>query len=79
MLRYLKDEPAAFDPNTIRILSRALDDAWQAVQANKTTFKMDDHRNGAREALAKHIVDMAKKGERNPQRLIEGALSRLRL
>jgi hypothetical protein len=30
-------------------------------------------------ALAKHIVDMAKQGERDRSRLIEGALARLRL
>jgi hypothetical protein len=79
MLRYLEEHPAAFDPETVRILSTALDDAWQAVQANKAAFKVDGHPEGARDALAKHIVDMAKQGERDPQRLIEGALTRLKL
>jgi hypothetical protein len=77
MLRYLKD-PAAFDPETISILSGALD-AWQAVEANKTAFRMDGHPEAARNALAKHNVDMAKQGERDRQRLIEGALARLKL
>jgi hypothetical protein len=78
MLRYLKD-PAAFDPETISILSGALDDAWQAVEADKTAFRMDGHPEAARNALAKHIVDMAKQGERDRQRLMEGALARLKL
>jgi hypothetical protein len=78
MLRYLKDL-AAFDPETISILIGALDDAWQAVEANNTAFRMDGHPEAARNALAKHIVDMAKQGERDRQRLIEGALARLKL
>jgi hypothetical protein len=79
MLRYLKDDPAAFDPEAISILSGALDDAWQVVEANKAALRMDGHPEAARNALAKHIVDMAKQGERDRQRLIEGALARLKL
>jgi hypothetical protein len=78
MLRYLGD-PAAFDPETITILSDALDEAWRQVEADKATYKVDGHAAGAREALAKHIVDMAGRGERDSQRLILGALARLRL
>jgi len=79
MLRYLKDNPAAFDSDTISILSGALDDAWQVVEANKPAFKVDGNADGARQTLAKHIVDMAKQGERDRQRLIEDALARLKL
>jgi hypothetical protein len=32
-----------------------------------------------RTILAKHIIAMAQQGERDPQRLIEGALARLEL
>jgi hypothetical protein len=79
MLRYLKDHPAAFDPDTIRVLSDALDDAWRQVEADKHNYKVDGHAEAARNALAKSIVDMAKRGERDPQRLILGSLARLRL
>jgi hypothetical protein len=41
MLRYLKDNPTAFDPEAISIVSGALDDAWQVVEANKTAFRID--------------------------------------
>ena len=41
------------------------------------------HLNGSGDAirtiLAKHIIAMAQQGERDPQRLIEGALTRLKL
>ena len=79
MDKYLAANPEAFDPEAILILSDALNDAWQVVQANKAAFKVDGHADAARTALAKHIVDMAKKGEWDRQRLIEGALMRLKL
>jgi hypothetical protein len=78
MLKYLHDHPAhaAFDPDTINILSGALDDAWQRVQVSGARF--DGQADVARTILAKHIVEMAIQGERDRQRLIEGALLRLR-
>jgi hypothetical protein len=79
MNRYLEENSAAFDPDTVLILSGALDDAWLVVEANKVAFKIDGHADGARQAIAKQIVDMAKQGERDRQRLIEGALTRLKL
>ena len=79
MRAYLKDHPTAFDPETVGVLSGALDDAWRQVEADKATYKVDGHAEATRETLAKHIVDMAKRGERDPQRLILGALARLRL
>jgi hypothetical protein len=79
MLRYLKNHPAVFDSATVSLLCGALDDAWQIVEANKATFKVDDRAEEARTALAKHIVEMAKKGERNRLRLVEGALTQIML
>jgi len=79
MLRYLKNHPAVFDPPTVQLLCAALDDAWELVEANKATFKLDGQAEGARDKLAQHIVEMAKKGERSRLRLIEGALAQLML
>lgn len=79
MLRYLKDNPTAFDPETISILSGALDDAWQVIETNKAAFRVDGDPEGARNALAKHLVDVAKQGERDRQRLMEGAFAALKL
>jgi hypothetical protein len=80
MLRYLKNHPATFDPDTVHLLCDALDDAWRIVEANLSTFKVDgEAAEGVRIALAKHIVDMAKKGERDRFRLTEGALTQLML
>ena len=77
MLRYLKENRQFFDPETIDILVRALDEAWERFQASG--HRLDGQSGAARTALAKHIVGMAKAGERDPQRLVESALVRLRL
>jgi hypothetical protein len=79
MVPYLAANPEAFDPESIRLLSGALDDAWRVVQANESKFKINGNAEGARDLLAKHIIDMAKQGELDRQRLIEGALARLKL
>ena len=80
MIRYLKDNPSpAFDPDTVQILCGALDIAWQTVEIDKAAFNVDGNAVHAREVLAKHIVALANLGERDPQRLIDGALARLRL
>jgi hypothetical protein len=79
MREFMKDHPAAFDPATIAILADALDDAWRQVEADKVRYTIDGYAEGARNALAKSIVDMATRGERDPQRLIRGAMDRLRL
>jgi len=72
----LDEQTGAFDPETISILGSALDGAWRSLE-NKS--QMNGDAEAARTVLAKHIIDMAKKGERDRQRLIEGALARLRL
>ena len=68
-------ETEDFDPETLTTLGTALDQAWMRVKAN--------HLNGsayrARTVLAQHIFAMAKQGERDPKRLIAGALMRLKL
>jgi hypothetical protein len=82
MLRYLLENPphAAFDPDTITILSSALDEAWKCAKtSNDAAFKIDGNAEAARTALAKHIVELATQGQRDRQRLVEGALARLKL
>ena len=75
-MTYVSEQSATFNPETLHILGSALDDAWQRLEVRV-------HLNGSGEAtrtiLAKHIIAMAQQGERDPQRLIEGALTRLKL
>jgi hypothetical protein len=75
-MTHVSEEPTVFHPETLHILGSALDDAWQRLEVRV-------HFNGSGDAvrtiLAKHIIAMAKQGERDRQRLIEGALARLKL
>lgn len=68
-------ENEEFDPETLHILGNALDEAWLQVKPNH----LNGSAYGARSALAQHIFAMAKQGERDPLRLIAGALMRLKL
>jgi hypothetical protein len=76
MLRYLSENPEFFDPQTIEVMSGALDEAWERVR--RSGARLDSQDRAARNALAKHIVDLAREGERDRQHLIEGALLRWR-
>ena len=68
-------ETEEFDPKTLNILGNALDEAWLRVKANH----LNGSAYGARTSLAQHIFAMAKQGERDPKRLVAGALMRLKL
>jgi hypothetical protein len=75
-MTYASEQSTTFNPETLHILGRALDDAWHRLEVRV-------HLNGSGDAvrtiLAKHVIAMAEQGERNRQRLIEGALARLKL
>jgi hypothetical protein len=77
MIRYLSENPEFFDPETLGVLIRALDEAWERFQGSGG--RLDGRAGAARTVLAKHIVEMAREGERDRQRLVESALLRLRL
>jgi hypothetical protein len=58
----------AFDPETLAILEGVLDKAWVSIQAQRNG-------NITYASLAERILNLAVKGERNPARLLAGALS----
>ena len=66
---HLNEQTAAFQPETLHILGGAMDEAWR-----RSTIYSNGSANAARAVLAEHIFAMARQGERDPQRLIEGAL-----
>jgi hypothetical protein len=70
---HLRKYTQAFDPEAIIILDGALDGAWQLL---KGRAQLNGNAKAARTALAKHIFDVAATGERDRQRLIEGASAR---
>jgi len=64
----------SFDPEAVEILSAAFDDAWEKVKQSGGTFARPAYERGAREVLAKHIIEMAQRGERDRRRLSEAAV-----
>jgi hypothetical protein len=65
----------AFDPETVRILTEAFDEAWQSLE--KSGAAMDGRAQETRDRLAKCIIELARTGERNRRLLRDNALLRL--
>jgi hypothetical protein len=57
-----------FDPETVRLMGIAFEIALASLRPPP------DYGNPLREALARKIIELAKAGERDPERLCEGAL-----
>jgi hypothetical protein len=80
MQRYLQlasNGGTTFDPNTVRLLGDALDGAWRSLQTTGVYFTSRGHAEATREKLALRIIEMAEQGERDPDRLRDGALEYL--
>jgi hypothetical protein len=63
-----------FDPATITILIDAFDDAWRRAQASKKPYVSSVYASAGRRMIAKHIINAAQAGERDPRWLADGAL-----
>jgi hypothetical protein len=50
------------------------EDAWRSLLASGIKFELDRASAAVREALAKHIIEQARYGERDRRRLRDGAL-----
>jgi hypothetical protein len=60
----------SFDPETLKILETAFDEAWAFVLKSGAETV-------SRETLAQCVLEAAEEGERDPQRLREAALTLL--
>ncbi len=65
---------AAFDPETINLLGDAFENAWQRIKTSGSRFARPAYANAMRELIAKHIIDMAQHGEREPIKLSDSAV-----
>ena len=65
---------ASFDPEAVENLSAAFDDAWAKFKRSGSSLARPAYERGAREVLAKCIIDMAQRGERDRAHLSENAL-----
>ncbi len=67
----------SFDPEAVAILSAAFDEAWERVKESGSTFARPAYARGAREVLAKCIIEMAQRGERDRGQLSAAAVTYL--
>jgi hypothetical protein len=68
---------AAFDPDTIELLASAFETAWNAVKKSGSPLAAEDQAASTRELLAKRIIEMGHKGERDRRCLVDDALAHL--
>jgi hypothetical protein len=64
------DEPVFFDLKTVNFLRETLDDAWACLGPEQRAVTN-------RSELAEHILKTAAKGERDKERLLDAALSKI--
>jgi hypothetical protein len=69
----------AFDAETTGVLGSAFDAAWERLEATNILPTDKGQVASMRELLAKFLIATVEQGERDPNRLIEKALLRLRI
>jgi hypothetical protein len=77
MVSKIASTPGSFDPETTSVLSAALDAAWDAAVKSRSSLAAPERAEVARDILARHIIANAEKGERDPKKLAESALTHL--
>ena len=65
---------AYFDPETILILSLALEKAWNRIENCGSTFSRPFYARAVREVLAHRIIEVAQGGEKDVRRLSDDAV-----
>jgi hypothetical protein len=68
---------AAFDAEATQLLGSAFEAAWQAAKSSGNVHADAAQADSIRECLAKRVIEMGRRGERNHDRLVEDALLHL--
>ncbi len=74
ILKFIRPEEMAFDPEAIRVLASALDEAWGKIQKSGSRFARPAYSRVMREVIAKRIMEMAQRGVQDQQMLVDDAL-----
>jgi hypothetical protein len=64
----------AFDPETITVLSAALEEAWGRLLQSGSECARPAYARAMREVVARRIIDMAQRGTKDKKELVEGAV-----
>ena len=67
----------SFDPEAIKVLTSAFDEAWGAVQRSGGTLSRPAYARIIREVLAKRIIEMAQHGQSDARSLSDDAVQYL--
>jgi hypothetical protein len=67
----------SFDPEFIKTLVAAYEEAWQKIEKSGSTFASPRYKRAAQEIIAKRIIDMAQRGEIEPAQLADDAVNYL--
>jgi hypothetical protein len=70
----LPNPPIALDPETVKSLSLAFDNAWEKIRESKNGFARPAYAGAMREEIAKHLIDMVGGGETDQIKLTEAAM-----
>src|SRR5262249_33670598 len=68
---------SSFDPEAVEVLSAAFDDGRAKPKQTGRPVTRPAYERGAREVLAKCIIEMAQRGERDRRQLTEAAVTYL--
>jgi hypothetical protein len=63
-----------FEPEDLRVLATAFDEAWNPLEKSGVRFQTDFQRHQVRNTLGKCLIEEAKRGERDKGRLRDSAL-----
>jgi hypothetical protein len=74
ILKFIRPEEAAFDPEAIGVLASALDEAWGTILKSGSRFARPAYSRVMREVVAKRIIEMAQRGVKDQQTLVDDAL-----
>ena len=65
---------AAFDPETIAVLSAALEEAWDRLLQSGSECTRPAYARAMREVIARRIIDMAQRGTADQKELADSAV-----
>jgi hypothetical protein len=68
---------SAFEPEMIETLVAVYEAAWRKVEQSGSKFASPGYMRAAQEIIAKRIIEMAQRGERDPSELAEDAVAYL--
>jgi hypothetical protein len=67
----LVERQNVFDPESIRLLASAFEDAWDRIEKSGNRLAGPGYSRAMREVIARFIIDTAQQGIKDPQTLAE--------